>query len=174
MRVDVHPPILDDLILDAANLSDGVNVADRARTTLRQPAPHLGTAPPCRVPPDLFKEATMSDPIDALMAEVVRRRTEEKPFRVIATEVFQASVDRLDSDTLNELKDTGRTFVAQSRAAGITMWRLTDDVPELEFPDDDDLDQLVWIGFLVIATERAGASMTLAAAVGDRNAGAGP
>lgn len=50
------------------------------------------------------------------------------------------------------------------------MWRLTDDMPELEFPDDDDLDQLVWIGFLVIATERAGASMTLAAAVGDRSA----
>jgi hypothetical protein len=116
----------------------------------------------------------MSDPIDALMAEVVRRRTEEKPFRVIATEVFQASVNRLDSDTLNALKDTGRAFVAQSRAAGITMWRLTDNMPELEFPDNDDLDQLVWIGFLVMATERAGASMTLAAAVGDRKDSAGP
>lgn len=109
----------------------------------------------------------MSDPIDALMAEVVRRRTEEKPFRVIATEVFQASVNRLDSNTLNSLKDTGRGFVARSRAAGITMWRLTDNLPELEFPDDDDLDQLVWIGFLVIASERAGASLAPTAAVGD-------
>lgn len=62
----------------------------------------------------------MSDPIDALIAEVVRRRTEEKPFRVTATEVFHTCVDRLDSDTLNALKDTGRAFVAQSRAAGIT------------------------------------------------------
>lgn len=112
----------------------------------------------------------MSDPIDVLIAEVVRRRTEEKPFRVIATEVFQASIDRLDSDTLNALKDTGRAFVARSRAAGITMWRWTDEVPELEFPDDDDLDQLVWIGFLVIATERAGDSMTVAAGVADRKA----
>lgn len=83
---------------------------------------------------------------------------------------MQASIDRLDSDTLNALKDRGRAFVAQSRAEGITMWRLIDDVPELEFPDDDDLDQLVWIGFLVIATERAGASVSPAAAVGDRSA----
>jgi hypothetical protein len=109
----------------------------------------------------------MSDPIDALMVEVLRTRTEERPFRVTATEVFRASIDRLDSETLNALKDTGRAFVAQSRAQGITMWRLTDDAPGLEFPDDNDLDQLVWIGFLVIATERAGASLAPAAAVDD-------
>lgn len=112
----------------------------------------------------------MSDPIDALMAEVLRSRTADKPFRVTATEVLQASIDRLDSDTLDALKDRGRAFAAESRAEGITMWRLTDALPELGFPDDDDLDQLVWIGFLVMATERAGASLSPAAAVGDRSA----
>jgi hypothetical protein len=117
----------------------------------------------------LTKDDAMSDPIDALMAEVLRTRTEAKPFRVTATEVFRGSVDRLDSQTLNALKDTGRAFVARSRAEGITMWRLTNDAPELELPDDNDLDQLVWIGFLVIATERAGASLAPAAAA-DRSA----
>ena len=96
----------------------------------------------------------MRDPIDELVAEVARKRTSAETFSDTARQVFLAALPDLEGDTVDALERSGRAFVADVRGGGITMWRLTEEAPELSLPERDDVEELVWIGFLAVAAGR--------------------